>query len=220
MGGGDSDSEHVDPADEHVNPVIQALTRKFRSTAWKEFVLIIIDNEVGAGKCKHCDIEIRAKRGAGTSSLRKHLTRCKKRIMRQADHMMAVSENDPLADWVQHITEQLSDQVDAVLDMYLKDNPIKEFGNRFDILNWWKANCFKPASTIASESAFNMGSRVISDFRCSLTMDSFEALICLQDSFRASAGPNINVRSVNGISYSDNFVNLDPEDSMDGESLT
>ncbi|BAF13646.2 zinc finger BED domain-containing protein RICESLEEPER 2-like [Oryza sativa Japonica Group] len=80
MGDGDSDSEQVGPVDEHVNPVIQALTRKFRSEAWKEFVPILIDNEVGAGKCKHCDTEIRAKRGAGTSSLRKHLTRCKKRI--------------------------------------------------------------------------------------------------------------------------------------------
>jgi hypothetical protein len=67
MGGGDSDSEHVDLTYEHVNPVIQALTRKFRSKAWKEFVPIIIDNEVGAGKYKHCDIEIRAKRGVGTS---------------------------------------------------------------------------------------------------------------------------------------------------------
>uniref|UniRef100_I1PGV2 Uncharacterized protein n=1 Tax=Oryza glaberrima TaxID=4538 RepID=I1PGV2_ORYGL len=29
MGDGDSDSEQVGPVDEHVNPVIQALTRKF-----------------------------------------------------------------------------------------------------------------------------------------------------------------------------------------------
>jgi hypothetical protein len=117
------------------------------------------------------------------------------------------------------------------LDIYLKENPIQEFGNKFDILNWWKTNHSKyptlaciaqdvlawPASTVASESAFSTGSRVISDFRCSLTMDSVEALICLQDWFRASAGPNINVSSVNEINYSDNFVNLDLEDSMDGQ---
>ena len=33
MGYGDSDSEQVGPVDEHVNPVIQALTRKFRYEA-------------------------------------------------------------------------------------------------------------------------------------------------------------------------------------------
>ncbi|EEE67619.1 hypothetical protein OsJ_25181 [Oryza sativa Japonica Group] len=53
MGDDDSDSEQVGPVDEHVNPVIQALTRKFRYEAWKEFVPILIDNEVGAGKFNH-----------------------------------------------------------------------------------------------------------------------------------------------------------------------
>nr|ABA97719.1 hypothetical protein LOC_Os12g25520 [Oryza sativa Japonica Group] len=40
--------------------------------------------------------------------------------LRQAEHVMAISENDPIADWVQHITKQLTEQVDTELDMYLK----------------------------------------------------------------------------------------------------
>ncbi|XP_015691340.2 zinc finger BED domain-containing protein RICESLEEPER 2-like [Oryza brachyantha] len=84
----------------------------------------------------------------------------------QAHHVMAIPENDPLADWVYHITEELNDQIDTELDVYLKEKPIHEFGRDFDILNWWKANYSKyptlahiardvlawPASMVASVS--------------------------------------------------------------------
>ena len=43
-----------------------------------------------------------------------------------------------------------------------------------------------PASTVASESAFSTGRRIISDFRSRLTPKTVEALICLQDWMRAS----------------------------------
>ena len=70
----------------------------------------------------------------------------------------------------------------------------------FDILNWWKANyaaypiiarmacdvLSAPASTVASESAFSTGERVVSDFRSRLTTDTIEALICLQDWLRVA----------------------------------
>lgn len=42
-----------------------------------------------------------------------------------------------------------------------------------------------PASTVASESAFSTGERVISDYRSRLTSETIEALICLQDWIRA-----------------------------------
>uniref|UniRef100_A0ACD5YDF4 Uncharacterized protein n=1 Tax=Avena sativa TaxID=4498 RepID=A0ACD5YDF4_AVESA len=44
-----------------------------------------------------------------------------------------------------------------------------------------------PASTVASESAFRTGRRVISGFRIRLTLDIAESLICLQDWFRTSS---------------------------------
>jgi hypothetical protein len=43
-----------------------------------------------------------------------------------------------------------------------------------------------PASTVASESAFSTGSRIISDYRSSLSSKTVEALVCLQDWFRTA----------------------------------
>ncbi|CAN0830002.1 Zinc finger BED domain-containing protein RICESLEEPER 2, partial [Linum grandiflorum] len=64
----------------------------------------------------------------------------------------------------------------------------------FDILNWWKANSTKyptlsliardvlaiPISTVASESAFSAGGRLISAQRSRLHVKTVEALMCTQ----------------------------------------
>ncbi|WVZ86453.1 hypothetical protein U9M48_033226 [Paspalum notatum var. saurae] len=42
-----------------------------------------------------------------------------------------------------------------------------------------------PASTVASESAFSTGERIISDYRSRLKSKTVEALICLQDWIRS-----------------------------------
>ncbi|CAL9000749.1 unnamed protein product [Prunus brigantina] len=68
----------------------------------------------------------------------------------------------------------------------------------FDILIWWKLNGPKylvlaaiakdvlsiQTSTVASESCFSIGGRVIDAFRSSLTPRSMEALICMQNWLR------------------------------------
>ncbi|KAL6142495.1 hypothetical protein ACLB2K_060775 [Fragaria x ananassa] len=65
----------------------------------------------------------------------------------------------------------------------------------FDILLWWKLNQFKypvlaaivrdvisiQLSTVASESAFSTGGRVVNCFRSSLTRKTVEGLICMQN---------------------------------------
>jgi hypothetical protein len=40
------------------------------------------------------------------------------------------------------------------------------------------------ASTVASESAFSTGERIVSDYRSRLKSETIEALICLQDWLR------------------------------------
>ncbi|CAN0881053.1 Zinc finger BED domain-containing protein RICESLEEPER 2 [Linum grandiflorum] len=88
------------------------------------------------------------------------------------------------------------------LEKYLTGEPeeMEENGKPFDVLGWWKLNAFKchvlsemakdilavPISTVASESCFSTGGRVLDDFRSSLTPAIVEALICAEDWLRTS----------------------------------
>ncbi|XP_012833299.1 PREDICTED: zinc finger BED domain-containing protein RICESLEEPER 2-like [Erythranthe guttata] len=85
------------------------------------------------------------------------------------------------------------------VEVYLSDGMEKR-DEKFDILNWWKMNSVKfpilsqidrhvlamPISTVASESAFSIGGRVIDPFRSSLSPQTAESLICAQDWIRSS----------------------------------
>ncbi|KAL5723637.1 hypothetical protein ACHQM5_007013 [Ranunculus cassubicifolius] len=88
----------------------------------------------------------------------------------------------------------ISDEVDSYLIDRLEAND--KTARRFDILGWWKIKGMNSyptlalvardilaiqVSTVASESAFSTGGRVIDPFRSSLTPKSVEALICFQN---------------------------------------
>ncbi|KAK9681591.1 hypothetical protein RND81_10G013400 [Saponaria officinalis] len=91
------------------------------------------------------------------------------------------------------------------LDKYLSDD-LEQNDDKFDLLGWWKDSSTRrypiisklakdvlamPISTVASESAFSTGGRVLDSFRTSLTPRIVEALICCQDWLRKSRGPLI-----------------------------
>jgi hypothetical protein len=83
------------------------------------------------------------------------------------------------------------------LDRYLAEE-CEEDSKKFDILAWWKGQSSRfpilstlardvlaiPISTVASESAFSTGGRILDDFRSSLTPFMIEALVCTQDWLR------------------------------------
>ncbi|KAL0427394.1 UNVERIFIED_CONTAM: putative AC transposase [Sesamum latifolium] len=76
---------------------------------------------------------------------------------------------------------------------------------KFDILNWWKVNSYRfsilskiardilavPVSTVASESAFSTGGRVLDAFKSLLSPKIVQALICAQDWLRMDSKPNV-----------------------------
>ncbi|KAH1046336.1 hypothetical protein J1N35_037120 [Gossypium stocksii] len=86
------------------------------------------------------------------------------------------------------------------LDKYLVDAN-EEFVEDFDILLWWKVNSPRfptlskmdrdvlaiPVSTVASESTFSTGGRVLDQYRSSLTPKIVQALVCTQDWIRKSS---------------------------------
>ncbi|GKB14705.1 zinc finger BED domain-containing protein RICESLEEPER 2-like protein [Tanacetum coccineum] len=86
------------------------------------------------------------------------------------------------------------------LDRYLNED-VEDESEKFDILNWWKVNSPRfpvlsllardvlaiPISTVASESVFSTGGRVLDAFRSSLSPPVVESLICTQDWFRENS---------------------------------
>ncbi|KAK1383882.1 hypothetical protein POM88_021617 [Heracleum sosnowskyi] len=97
------------------------------------------------------------------------------------------------------LEEEESLDLKSELDKFLDEQREKDV-EQFDILNWWKVNSSRfpilssiakdvlaiPVSTVASESAFSVGGRVLDSFRSSLTPPVVEALICGQDWLRSS----------------------------------
>ncbi|KAL4285326.1 hypothetical protein GQ457_16G008580 [Hibiscus cannabinus] len=93
-------------------------------------------------------------------------------------------------------SEHCFENVGVEFDHYLEERLLPRKGE-FNLLAWWK-NCLKypilrliardifaiPTSTVASESAFSTGGRVISDSRSSLNNDTIEALMCTQSWLR------------------------------------
>ncbi|CAN6223627.1 unnamed protein product, partial [Urochloa humidicola] len=101
---------------------------------------------------------------------------------------LAIGTN-PWADWSEHQNSIQRRKV-SELDKYLEEE-ILPVGIPLDILQYWKTSsgtypilaCVArdmlaiPASTVALESAFSSGERIICDYRSRLTSETVEALI-------------------------------------------
>jgi hypothetical protein len=109
------------------------------------------------------------------------------------------------------------------LDKYLAEE-LEEDDKKFDILAWWKAQATRfptlsqlardvlaiQISTVASESAFSTGGRVMDDYRTSLTPFMAEALICTQDWLKRTTRVNLleNEEHLTSYQEGDNFITL------------
>lgn len=93
---------------------------------------------------------------------------------------------------IRNKTKRRRVNVRSELDRYLEDDPLPE-DNQFDVLAFWKVNVTYPTlrviakdllaipvSTVASESDFSTGGRIISPHRSRLHAKTVEALMCLR----------------------------------------
>ncbi|CAA0832808.1 Unknown protein [Striga hermonthica] len=161
-----------------------AFTIKMKTERLKELIVTLTDlyasmNGVQNSSTKRIDgVETGTESGSSCSS--KKLTGKKAKMME---------------DWKKDLEDVDAVVVAHEVDRYLLD-PIEKPGPgiEFDILSWWRIMGGKypnlqalakdvlaiQVSTVASESSFSTGKRVIDPHRSSLTPRSVEALICLQ----------------------------------------
>ncbi|XP_075482555.1 zinc finger BED domain-containing protein RICESLEEPER 2-like [Primulina tabacum] len=92
------------------------------------------------------------------------------------------------------------EQVKSELEVYFEERVVLcEEDDEFDALSWWKMNNLKfrilskmacdvlsiPITSVASESAFSAGGRVIDSYRANLGVDTVQMLLCAEDWLRA-----------------------------------
>ena len=91
----------------------------------------------------------------------------------------------------------IGQELECELDTYLGEKVFRcqDKSVPFDVIAWWKANSLKfkvlsrmaveilsiPITTVASESTFSAGGRVIDSYRASLGIDTIEVLLCGND---------------------------------------
>jgi hAT family C-terminal dimerisation region len=104
-------------------------------------------------------------------------------------------------------SNQIKESPNIDLEVFLEEKVlVVKKGDFFNVLEWWKANCVKfpilnkfardilciPITTVASESAFSAGGRVLDDYRSSLTKDMVELLVCRGDWIRATSNATLH----------------------------
>ncbi|XP_078154759.1 zinc finger BED domain-containing protein RICESLEEPER 2-like [Carex rostrata] len=115
----------------------------------------------------------------------------------------SLDNTQPEDDYFHFVIENQTEESQKTdLEVYLEERVlVVGQGEKFDVLEWWKVNCVKfpilsnfardvlgiPISTVASESAFSAGGRVLDDYRSSLSKDMVELLVCGGDWIRASS---------------------------------
>jgi hypothetical protein len=113
----------------------------------------------------------------------------------QGTNDIFTSMDNPWEQWNKHVKKQQENRAQlSELQVYLED-AVHPQEDDFHILSWWSSNAVKypvisriakdvlaaPATSVASESAFSTGGRILSDYRSRLLSETVEALICLQD---------------------------------------
>ncbi|TYJ30966.1 hypothetical protein E1A91_A06G164700v1, partial [Gossypium mustelinum] len=105
---------------------------------------------------------------------------------------------DESDDYKRYLNESSTMSEKSQLDIYLEE-PTLELNSQIDVLDYWSKSSVIynelsllvrdllaiPISTVASESAFSMGKKVITPLRSSLKPKMVQAIVCLDDWMRA-----------------------------------
>nr|XP_028963422.1 zinc finger BED domain-containing protein RICESLEEPER 2-like [Malus domestica] len=129
---------------------------------------------------------------------------------------------DPLTSYYQFVMDSTIGNEQSYLDLYLGEKVLPRTQD-FDILSWWKTNGIKypilhqiargilaiHVSTVASESSFSTGGRIISPHRSRLHSSTVEALMCSRDWLWSQMRDSNSTPRVENSSFGiDNDVNV------------
>ncbi|CAL4924285.1 unnamed protein product [Urochloa decumbens] len=191
--------------DNDVQKMIKGMKRKFNKY-WKKSYISLCIPIVLDPRFKYMFLEFRFQQAFGAAA-GKSLRRVQKALRELFDEYssqlndcaehgsnqdMSMDDDGPFADWCQYLSSNV--EVLTELERYLTDRPI-HLSDDFDILNWWTVYSpvyptlariardvlAVPASTVASETVFNTGERVIGDSHSRLSTETVESLICLRN---------------------------------------
>ncbi|KAH9767314.1 BED-type domain-containing protein [Citrus sinensis] len=132
----------------------------------------------------------------GTSSSQRFTTEANLVDVAGGEYDDAFQVSRPFLGYARKVSVQNeSRRVVSEVERYLKD-PVEDPSNlKLNVLLWWRVNGSRypilekitrdvlavPVSTVASESAFSTGRRIIDEYRSSLTPAMVEALICTEN---------------------------------------
>nr|KAJ0213884.1 hypothetical protein LSAT_V11C400220640 [Lactuca sativa] len=117
-----------------------------------------------------------------------------KSVNKKNDTMLSKSTREMLQEFTVYETKEFALSQKSQLEIYL-DEPRSDITEDINVLSFWKAHQYRypelasmardilsiPVSTVASESAFSNGGRVLDKFRSSLAHKNVEAIICAKD---------------------------------------
>ncbi|KAI0499109.1 hypothetical protein KFK09_020010 [Dendrobium nobile] len=139
------------------------------------------------------NFEVEAKGAGDTFQLRKDGSKGESNFSRTFQEG-ASNKYSGWLDFTAYVSEKTSKKpAKSDLDNYLEDGlEICPPGKTFDVIGWWKSNQAKyrilsrlaveilaiPISTVASESTFSAGERVVDTYRSKLGIETVQSLIC------------------------------------------
>ncbi|KAG8496787.1 hypothetical protein CXB51_007974 [Gossypium anomalum] len=133
---------------------------------------------------------------------------------------------DESDDYKRYLNESSTRSEKSQLDIYLEE-PKLELNSKIDFLDYWRKSSVRynelsllardllaiPISTVASESTFSMGKKVITPLRSSLKPKTVQAVVCLDDWMRAK-GFSTEISSKNNDDDEDDEDNKDDVSSI------
>ncbi|XP_075501891.1 uncharacterized protein LOC142539962 isoform X3 [Primulina tabacum] len=177
--------------------------RPLKSQWWKYFEMLPeVEGEEKRCKCKACGTTYKAYSSMGTglaskSSSSNTSTSSHSGIDDNASLPLNSNSGymDVLKEFDTFQRTELNDRAQkSQLDLYL-DEPKIDRSSNCDVLAFWKAYQFRypelaqmardilsvPISTVASESSFSTGGRILDQYRSAMKPDVVEALVCCRD---------------------------------------